>query len=113
MNKRDCITAPSDFARALKEGRRVSGQLLFMNVRSRALQGPVRFGLVVSKKQGGAVKRNLMRRRLRSILAAVQFPPGSDVILGARGPAKESSFQELEHEVHKLTKELTLNAKVD
>ena len=54
-----------------------------------------RVGLTVTKKLGGAVKRNRMRRRLRAAAREV-FPhyarPGADYVLIARGAAESRSY---------------------
>jgi ribonuclease P protein component len=51
--------------------------------------GPVRVGFTVSKKVGGAVERNRVRRRLREVVrlsAAENLPIGHDyVLIGRRG----------------------------
>ena len=101
---RGSIRSSADFTRALKEGKRLSGRLLVLNIRAREESGPVRFGLIVTKRHGGAVSRNLLRRRLRSLLSTKAFPPGSDVVVGARGAASEASFQDLARELDELTR---------
>jgi ribonuclease P protein component len=58
-----------------------------------------RFGFTVSKKVGGAVIRNRVRRRLRSLVA--KLDPGGlrqdfDYVLIARPGAEQRSYQELE-----------------
>jgi ribonuclease P protein component len=60
--------------------------------------GP-RFGFTVSKKVGGAVVRNRVRRRLRALVAALD--PGHvrqdfDYVLIARPGAVERGYRELE-----------------
>jgi ribonuclease P protein component len=56
--------------------------------RQRGDGGPVRVGFTVSKKVGGAVERNRVRRQLREIVrlsAATGFNAGSDyVVVGRR-----------------------------
>ncbi len=60
--------------------------------------GP-RFGFTVSKKVGGAVLRNRVRRRLRALVAALD--PGRvrqnfDYVLIARPGAEQRSYRDLE-----------------
>lgn len=59
---------------------------------------PVRAGFVVSKAVGGAVVRNLVRRRLQHLVRAGldTLPPGTDVVVRALPGAATRSFQELD-----------------
>ena len=59
--------------------------------------GKNRVGITVSKKLGGAVVRNRVRRRLREVyrLNESRFLPGYDIVVVARSRAVEASFQEL------------------
>ena len=56
-----------------------------------------RVGITVSKKLGGAVVRNRVRRRLREIyrLNEERFLPGYDIVVVARSRAVDATFQEL------------------
>ena len=57
-----------------------------------------RLGLTVGTKVGKAVRRNLIRRRLREIyrLHEGQFRRGWDIVAVARTRAAEASYRELE-----------------
>ena len=59
---------------------------------------PMRFGFVVSKACGNAVKRNQLKRRLRSLVRGrmTQFPTGSQVVFRTLPGSAELSFSELE-----------------
>jgi ribonuclease P protein component len=59
---------------------------------------PARFGYTVSKKVGGAVVRNRVRRRLRALTAGLdpkQVQPGFDYVLIARTAAIGRAFADL------------------
>ncbi|MDP1910347.1 MAG: ribonuclease P protein component [Hyphomicrobium sp.] len=59
---------------------------------------PARFGYTVSKKVGGAVVRNRVRRRLRALtagLAPQQVQTGFDYVLIARAAATARTFADL------------------
>jgi ribonuclease P protein component len=61
-------------------------------------QAAARFGFTVSRKVGGAVVRNRIRRRLRALIAALDpalVRPGCDYVLIARPGAVERSYAEL------------------
>jgi len=59
-----------------------------------------RFGLVTSRRVGGAVIRNRVRRRLREIcrLHRRMLAPGWLVVVVAKSAAAEASFAELREE---------------
>lgn len=61
---------------------------------------PARFGFIVSKAVGGAVTRNLVRRRLKTIVERrlqAGFS-GAEVVFRALPASAEASFAELERE---------------
>jgi len=56
-----------------------------------------RVGVTVSKKLGGAVVRNRVRRRLREVyrLNETKFAPGWDIVVVARSRCVTAPFREL------------------
>jgi ribonuclease P protein component len=64
--------------------------------------GPARFGFTVTRKAGGAVERNRMRRRLREALrraAPLEARPGFDYVIVARRQALAAGFDRLVSEL--------------
>ena len=64
--------------------------------------GPPRFGLTITKKIGGAVQRNKIRRRLKDAIQRLQeehAKPGFDYVIVARGPSLDCPFSTLMAEV--------------
>jgi ribonuclease P protein component len=59
---------------------------------------------VTSKKVGGAVERNLVRRRLREILRPISLRSGIDLVIIARSSAAQAQFAELKISVKGLLK---------
>jgi ribonuclease P protein component len=55
----------------------------------------------LSRALGPAVTRNRLRRRLRSILATIELPPGS-LLIGAAKAATELTFDQLRAELTAL-----------
>jgi ribonuclease P protein component len=83
---------------AAAAGAKVSTAGFVVQEHPRGDDGPVRVGFTVSKKVGGAVERNRVRRRLREIVrlsAARNLNVGSDYVLVGRRAALEMSFSRL------------------
>jgi ribonuclease P protein component len=60
--------------------------------------GPTRVGFTVSRKVGGAVERNRVRRQLREVVrlsAATSLNPGSDYVVVGRRAALDIPFVKL------------------
>lgn len=69
--------------------------------KDRAAAGP-RFGFTVTKKLGGAVVRNRIRRRLKEALRCLEPDaalPGHDYVLIARAGASDWSFERLKQDL--------------
>jgi len=63
-----------------------------------------RLGLSVSKKTGGAVQRNYVKRRLREYfrLNKELFPINSDIIITEKHGAADKSYNEIKSELNNL-----------
>lgn len=67
-----------------------------------------RVAIVVSRKHGGAVQRNRIRRRIREGLRqAGGPPPGVNAVLVARPGVTELAFTEVRKEIIQIMEELT------
>lgn len=65
-------------------------------------EAPPRFGFTVTKKMGGAVVRNRIRRRLKAAITAISAAharPGFDYVLIARPAALTQSFAALKKDL--------------
>lgn len=56
-----------DFRSTMKTGRKVGSDHLVIYLKRDEAQPQARFGFVVAKTVGGAVKRNLVKRRMREV----------------------------------------------
>lgn len=79
------LRGAADFKRVFREGKAVSTPQLVLHLAVRPEGGPGRYGLVVSRKVGGAVVRNRVRRQLRAALEmAGGVKDGMDLVVVAR-----------------------------
>ena len=90
------LRSKRDFKLAYKKGRSFVNPMLVLYVRP-TRGDACRIGFSISKKLGGAVERNRIKRRLREVLRAnaAKLSPGFDVILVGRGRLKDASFQSM------------------
>jgi len=102
------LLSAADFNRVFKQGRRLSLPELTLAFRVRpAKEGkvyPPRLGLSVSRKVGGAVQRNLFKRRLREIFRLNQHSllENCEMVVIPRKEAAEWDYQELEKRIFSL-----------
>lgn len=92
--RRARITRSGDFDAVYRRGRSAANRHLVVYAfprDDRPLDSPARLGLSVSKKVGGAVERNRVKRVLRERFAAIvpTLPGGIDVVVIARPGAAE------------------------
>ena len=94
----------------IRRGRRLPGTLTVIHVRTGAGTEPPRFGFVVSKKVGGAVIRNRVRRRLREISRAslAEVAPGTDIVIRALPESADATWASLQGEVAQVLSRRTL-----
>jgi ribonuclease P protein component len=90
------LSRSGDFDRVFRQGRSHAGRELVLYVFPRGEEQPPRLGLSVSRKVGGAVQRNRVKRLLREAFAleAEKLPPGTDAVLVARPDAKALAERE-------------------
>jgi ribonuclease P protein component len=60
----------------------------------------VRVGLSVSKRVGNAVKRNLVKRRIRNAFANLNVAGGWDFVVTAKPNSSTASYAELKSAIH-------------
>jgi ribonuclease P protein component len=99
-----------EFFAVRAEGRMAQGRLLRMSILRRPDETPVRLGVVTSRRVGGAVQRNRVRRRLREIFRAhrAQISTGLWLVVTAKNGAAEAGFAVLREEWLRLAGRLSI-----
>lgn len=90
-----------DFDNVFRHGRAWSNSLLVLRALASGLPHN-RYGFVTSRKLGGAVVRNRVRRRLREAVRQLPLETGWDVVVSAKTPAAKADYQELKRGVTEL-----------
>ncbi len=87
-----------------REAQSFHGKFFVLSVLKDLPAPEVRVGLITSRRVGGAVQRNRVRRRLREIVRASrpQIPAGTWITLVARHAAVGATFQGLTEEWQNL-----------
>ena len=90
------LTDPRGFARVRQQGRACNHTLLVVASVPNGESG-TRVGFSVSKRVGGAVVRNLVKRRLRAVIQTLlpSLARGHDIVVIARPSLAPASFDTL------------------
>jgi ribonuclease P protein component len=91
-----------DFRSTMRTGRKLASNHLVTYLKNDPAHASVRFGFVVAKSVGGAVSRNLVKRRLRAvsrqILADLDLTENLSIVVRALEGAAEADFETLKTE---------------
>ena len=106
------LTLTTQFARVRTEGQNVRGRLLILGFLRTESTEHFQAGFVTSKRIGGAVVRNRVRRRLRDAVRAEQgrLREGFWFVVIARPPAARASYAELKDEWLRLAERASILA---
>ena len=106
------LTCAVEFERVRKEGGVARGQFLSLGVLALSAGETVRAGFVTSRRVGGAVVRNRIRRRLREIFRRHQHDiiGGAWIVTIASPRAAEATYHALEDEWLRLAKRTSILA---
>jgi ribonuclease P protein component len=87
---RSRLSRSADFDRVFRHGRSHGSRELVLYVFPREAEGPPRLGLSVSRKVGGAVQRNRVKRLLREAFSIEGggLPDGTDAVVVARAEVR-------------------------
>ena len=95
------ITSRADFQRVRVSGATYQGRFLVLGyLADDSLAEPFRLGIITTKRLGGAVVRNRVRRRLRAVIQRTghRIARPHWLVLIARGAAAEATSEQLEKE---------------
>ena len=95
------LTKTAQYAVVYNKGSAWIDGLLVMKALPNGL-GLSRYGFSVSRRLGGAVVRNRVKRLLREILRRMPLQPGWDIIFIARSSASKASYAEFSKSVTAL-----------
>lgn len=93
-----------DFVRLLRTGRRFRGAVIRACYCGNTL-GVIRLGFSVSRKTGGAVERNLFRRRLRQLAKESELGEGFDAVVSPCVKLAEIRWRFLLEDFNRLVSE--------
>ncbi len=84
------LSRSADFDRVIRRGRSLGAREFVLYVFPREEEGSPRLGLSVSRKVGGAVQRNRVKRLVREAFAeeSARLPAGTDAVVVARHEAR-------------------------
>ena len=96
LTRANRLVRGDDFRKIMRSGKKLSTKHL-VGYQLLEAESPTRFGFVVSKACGGAVKRNQLKRRLRSIARDKMdsFPSGSQLVVRTLPGSSELEFSAL------------------
>ena len=111
----DRLRQRADFL-AVADGARVNGPAFTLQGRRRDDSGPVRVGFTVTKKNGTAVERNRIRRRLREVVRRTDkmaLRPDHDYVLVGRRAALSRDFAAMVDDLQNCLQRLGRDQKRD
>ena len=106
------LTRTEEFSAVKFQGKTYRGSLLILGVLARQEEKSFRAGFITTKRLGGAVVRNRVRRRLRDVVRKEQarLREGLWIVIVARPHAARATQQELKDEWLRLAERASILA---
>ena len=100
----------SEFLAVRSKGETLQGRYLRITVLRFAENEGARLGVITSRRVGGAVLRNRMRRRVRELFRAMrsEFPRDLWIVVVAKQGSAEAGFAELREEWLRLVRRIPI-----
>ena len=102
LPKGNRVVKADDFRAIVRRGRRSTSSIAVYYRLQRGEADPARFGFIVSKAVGGAVERNLLRRRMRAVSRELvdAGASGMDVVVRALPGSAQRGWASLSADMH-------------
>ena len=113
MKKYEVVKKNDDFNDIINSGKRIKSHYFNIYYKDSHLDYP-KFGIAVSKKFGHAVKRNKVKRQVRSLVDHHKnlFPNFKNYIIMIRKRVEDVSYSHLEQDFVQLLKKGFFNEKI-
>jgi ribonuclease P protein component len=104
------LARAAEFDKVKHNGVSCHGRFMVLSVLKNSPSTETKVGLITSRRVGGAVQRNRVRRRFREIvrMARPDLLPALWLVLIAKKGAVEASFQSLQHEWLQLARKASI-----
>ena len=105
LPRRERLRKRREFVAVQGRGRKLHTDCFLVFVLSRDdAAGPARLGVTVSRKVGGAVERNRVKRLVREVFRRHKtfFPRGSDIVFVAKRGALDANYEQVNREIERL-----------
>ncbi|MCF7923943.1 MAG: ribonuclease P protein component [Candidatus Izimaplasma sp.] len=102
MKKKYRIKSNSEIQSLMKKKQTVGNSYFVIYYSKNHENNNFRFAISVPKKYGNAVKRNLMKRRIREIIRMSEIKPEVDFFLIAKLKSKNLNFNDIKKNIENL-----------
>lgn len=107
MKKKNILKKNSEYNRIIQTFKPIRYKYLSFYI-ERITEEKYFFGFSVGKKIGNAVKRNKIKRQLKSIIDKNIYQNGFNCIIMVNSGIIKKSFQEIEKDVNKIIKDINI-----